>query len=238
MPRFAMSAVMSDVHNAVSRPGQRGARRLFGMTARSARPLAPAAVRRSASAQMSPPLQLTPTLPAALANHHARAERRLSCAAGFLRSDGQAQQVAQDLRLVFGLDARQVGVLAPADAAAQRFAQVLRNWGLAPRPSADERRGTWALALGLAGVAALVALDLQLGALLAGVAAVMLAAALVAGLRPRPSRFHRVVQARLAKGNWAVLVRDVPSALQADVLTALRYNCLQWCADAPHRRRL
>ena len=34
-------------------------------------------------------------------------QRRLSCAAGFLQSDVAAQQVAQDLRLVFGLDQRQ-----------------------------------------------------------------------------------------------------------------------------------
>ena len=172
-----------------------------------------------------------------------RGQRRLSCAAGFMRSGAAAQQVAQDLRLVFGLDAQQVSVLAPSDAAAQRFEQVSRRWGSSGRlmPSADERYGVWALALGLAlvvVVVALLALDLKLGALLAGLAAVVLAGALVVSLRPQPKRFDRTVQASLARGDWAVLVCEVPDALQADVLTALRYNSRQWCADAPHRRRL
>ena len=66
----------------------------------------------------------------------------------------------------------------------------------------------------------------------------MLFRSLVTSLRPQPKRFDRTVQMRLANGAWAVLVCDVPSALQADVLTALRYNSRHWCADAPHRRRL
>lgn len=164
-------------------------------------------------------------------------QRRLSCAAGFLQSDVAAQQVAQDLRLVFGLDQRQVSVLAPADGLAHRFAEVSRRWGRA-QPESDQRQGVWALTVGLVAVVALLALDLQVGALLAGLAAVALAGALVIALRPRPKRFDRVVQSRLSKGAWAVLVCDVPADLQTDVLTALRYNSQQWCADAPHRRRL
>lgn len=166
-----------------------------------------------------------------------RGPRRLSSAAGFLHSAAAAHQVAQDLRLAFSLDAQQVSVLAPIDAQARRFDQVSRRWSRV-LPSADERHGVWALALGLAAVVALLALDLQLGAVLAGLGALVLAGALVASLRPQPNRFDRTVQMRLANGAWAVLVCDVPGALQADVLTALRYNSRQWCADAPHRRRL
>lgn len=169
-----------------------------------------------------------------------RGRRRLSCAAGFLRTAADAQQVAQDLRHAFDLDARQVTVLAPSDAQAQQFDQVSRLWkrpgGLLP--SANERRGVWALALGLVVVVALLVLGLQLGALLAGLAAVVLAGALLSKSRPQPKRFDRTVQTRLANGDWVVLVCEVPGVLQAEVLTALRYNSRQWCADAPHRRRL
>lgn len=197
------------------------------------------AANTSASRAANSSLNNPPTapLPMPLPPQPARGQRRLSCAAGFVRSAATAQQVAQDLRLVFGLDEHQVSVLAPTDAPAQRFDQVSRRWGRA-LPSADEQHGVWALALGLAAVVALLVLDLQLGALLAGLAAVALAGVLVTSLRPQPKRFDRTVQMRLANGAWAVLVCDVPSALQADVLTALRYNSRHWCADAPHRRRL
>lgn len=185
----------------------------------------------------------------------ARGHRQLSCAAGFHASERDAQQVAQDLRLVFGLDDQQVSVLAPQDAAAQRFGLVSRRWGRAEPPLAQ--RGNGLLALGLALLLLVMAVwalawqaspagsrintlahALQGGAVLAGLVAVVLAGVLAARLQPQPRRFDRMLQSRLAKGAWAVLVLDVPTARQADVLAALRYNSRQWCAEAPHRRRL
>ena len=177
----------------------------------------------------------------------AAGQRRLNAAAGFVPSAAQAQQMAQDLRLAFDLDGRQVTVLSPSDVAAQRFDPVLRLPGRSGNSSrllasADERHGVWALvlagALGLVVVLALLALGLRQGAMLAGLAGVVLAAVLMLRWRPQPKRFERTVQAHLARGAWAVLVCDVPGALQSDVLTALRYNSRRWCADAPRRRRL
>ena len=232
MPPLAMNAINAKNvmhgavlgrHGAMARPMQA---RAWSQAARAgkARPTLPMPMLLPGTAPMASALPLP-------------GHRRLSCAAGFLQSDVSAQQVAQDLRLVFGLDQRQVSVLAPADGLAHRFAEVSRRWGRA-QPKFDQRHGVWALTVGLAAVVAVLAFGLQLGALLAGLAAVALAGALVIGLRPRPKRFDRVVQSRLSNGAWAVLVCDVPADLQADVLTALRYNSQHWCADAPHRRRL
>lgn len=147
--------------------------------------------------------------------------RVLHCAAGFYRNADIAALIAATIRQQYRLSSQQVMVLAPADAAPLRFCQLARQW--AQRRAADSADSfdpagpRW----GGAGLGAL--LDRGLAMLLS--------------LLGRRRHFDQTVQARLAAGDWAVVVNRVPMSQQLDVVTGLRDTGHKWCADAPRLRR-
>lgn len=108
---------------------------------------------------------------------------------------------------------------------------LLAASGLAPASAIDLPLASagWAGALRMALLAC--ALVFALVITLAFALTVMLAAT----PRPPGRRFDRALQRALRRGDWAVVVHDLPTALQADVATALRHNSRCWCAQAPRR---
>lgn len=210
------------------------------------------------AATSAQPWALATDLPPALP-----ATRTLRCAAGFHRQERQARELAQGLRHDLGLSAAQITLLCPADAQPGRYRALARRWAMRPVRAADASASGRSLAAALvaafvaglgvgmpsllvaasalapAGVAADLPLALRGG--VGWVLAASLVCALVIGLfitataapRPRGQRFDRALQRALRRGDWAVVVHDLPASLQADVAIALRYNSRCWCAQAP-----
>lgn len=192
------------------------------------------------------PWALQPALPAT---------HMLCCAAGFHRHAQDARALAQGLRHDFGLSAAQITLLRPADAEPGRYSQLSRRWGrrAAPAVGASQRGREWAVMLvaafgvgmpglllaagGLASAGSTAGLPsaLALVCMAMMLLAVAAALALAAGPRPALHRFDRVLQRTLRRGDWAVVVHDLPASLQADVATALRHNSRCWCAQARRR---
>lgn len=195
---------------------------------------------------MAQPWALQPALPAS---------HTLHCAAGFHRHEQDARALAQGLRHDLGLSAAQITLLRPADAEPGRYCQLSRRWGrrAAPAAVASPRARQWAAmlvaafgvgmpglllaagGLALAGSTAGLASALALLCVAMMLLAVAAAVALVAGPGPAVHRFDRVLQRTLRRGDWAVVVHDLPASLQADVATALRHNSRCWCAQASRR---
>ena len=212
----------------------------------------------SAEAETSAqPWALAHDLPPALP-----ASRLLRCAAGFHHHERAARELAHGLRHDLGLSAAQMTVLRPADADPARYRTLARRWACQPAPAAASSTPgrAWATALlavlGVGMPSLLVAggalpaadgaadLALGLGRLAWQCLAALLAGALLFGWgltaacalrRPPGQRFDRALQRALRRGDWAVVVHDLPAALHADVATALRHNSRCWCAQAPRR---
>lgn len=177
--------------------------------------------------------------------------RVLACMAGFYPQEADGRDALRHLRLSLGLLPSQLVLLRPADAGGRRFARLARRWRTGQRP--DQAAG-----------AGLCWLSAGLGALLAGVLAVLLAgldlsderhlamlllsiglgAAAGAALGRRlarpapPRRFDSSVRRQLAHGCWAVVAHGVPWASQAAVLAHLRASSIKWCAVAPRPARI
>ena len=201
------------------------------------------------------PWALAPDQPPALP-----ASRRLRCAAGFHSEEREARELAGGLRHDLGLSAAQITLLCPADADPARYRTLSRRWAQRVLPAAASAPGgQWVRALlavlgvgmpgllvaagGLVPVGAAGDLPMALiawtwgplGAVLAGGLAFGLIAARAATFRRPGQRFDRALQRALRRGDWAVVVHDLPTSLQADVATALRHNSRCWCAQAPLR---
>lgn len=103
--------------------------------------------------------------------------------------------------------------------------------GLAPARMVDSPLVTagWAGGLGVALLACALIFALVFALAFA------LTITLAATFRPPGRRFEQALQRALRRGDWAVVVHDLPAALQADVATALRHNSRCWCAQAPRR---
>ena len=214
----------------------------------------------SADAETSAqPWALSSGLPPALPG-----SRVLRCAAGFHRDERAARELAAGLRHDLGLSAAQITLLRPRDAEPGRYSMLARRWAAPAAPAAAAAAGApgraWAaglVAVGGVGMPSLLVAASRLApaggaadglplaltgwawgwpmALLACLMLFALIVTLAATPRPPGRRFDRALQRALRRGDWAVVVHDLPAALQADVATALRHNSRCWCAQAPRR---
>ena len=174
--------------------------------------------------------------------------RELRVAANFSVTQDEAVWLCRRLRADPRLSEEQVQLLKPVDATPRRFAQRRHSWdSLRPLAQRAAYGSAWA-ALPPSSVLGLL-LSLGLG-LLAGLsiietlAAVMLVTLLTLGislvLRPVISsaaqhrRFDRVLQHRLAHGQYAVVVTGVQDAATASqAIAAMRSVGIYWCAETP-----
>lgn len=158
-------------------------------------------------------------------------DRPIDSLAAYFDDEATAAQAMKRLADRPGLARAQLSLLGPADGTWLAF---LRRVHAMPIDEADPpwRRDPWLLALlggvagGLAATVALlrdpVGVDLTQAALLylacsAAGAALGTGLARISGWLPPYDHFERVLRRRLAAGQWAVCVRAVPWARQAEV---------------------
>lgn len=219
-------------------------------------PVGPSVVRRiRATAMTTSILSRFPSLrhlaPRALAGL-AGGERRLSCIAGFFGDEARAQVVQRRLRQDVGLAPGRVLLLRPRDAQPDAFERAARAWRAArpvERTLRPEHRGWGAAAGGALGgliywavtlldpqaKAAEVMAALPMGA--AWGALVGLLVVLLLERLPEPRRFDGEVRRALQAGRFAVVVAQVPTPCEAEVLALVRGHSRGWCAEAPRARR-
>ncbi len=182
----------------------------------------------------------------------------LQCIASYYSSEDQARSALARVRAELGQMRMQSGLERPDDADSLRLSWRSRRWlGLWPFAV-----GTTVLAFGLAvciaglfglGVYAFWwTLELVLAEPSPGVGSIWLlllvtllgactcvALALAGRGQMMPSnRFARHVRRQLARGNWAVVVHDIPMPHQAAVLALMQDGCTDWSAAARAIRRL
>ena len=179
-----------------------------------------------------------------------QAGRELRVAASFCETQDEAVWLYRRLRAQPRLSEDQVQLLGPVDATPRRFLQRRHTWD-SLRPLSQRAASTSAWALLQASLLLGLLLGLGLG-LLTGLSiietlvATLLGTLLTLGigmvLRPLISKaaqhrhFDQVLQHRLARGQYAVVVtgvRDPAAAIQA--IVAMRSVGLYWCAETPHK---
>ena len=177
--------------------------------------------------------------------------RSLRVAASFCRNRVEALRLMALLASHPRLQERQLALLSPADAAAERFAACRQQWDCLRPPHAaqDNPHAPVPPALTGATMGAIVGLLLgtvqvrledviALTLLAAGVG--MLIAMLVQrsiGASDKHRCFDQRLQRRLAQGCHAVVVVGVhDDSLSQHVLQAMRQGGMAWCAEAPLRR--
>jgi hypothetical protein len=210
-----------------------------------AQPAAPRGARRGQ------PLPEAPDIPDSDSFISQMAPRRaVRVAAAFVQSANGAHALRLTLCRHLGLQAEQVLVLGPADAAPPRFAKIAQRW-MRLRPAAPPIAAPvvawWPMAWSaLAGAAAGLLVGQGAG-VDSGAQCALLAVFAVAGLalgllaqRPdaaravlRPRRFDACLQRRLAAGKHAVVVQGVHGPRAVEVVEALQSGGLYWCAEAP-----
>lgn len=176
--------------------------------------------------------------------------RELRVAANFCVTQDEAVWLYRRLRADPRLSDDQVQLLKPVDASPRRFSQRRHSWdSLRPLAQRAAASSSWA-ALQASGLLGLL-LGLGLG-LLAGLsiietlAVALLATLLTLGLslvlRPMISsaaqhrRFDRVLQHRLAHGQYAVVVTGVRDPAAASLaLATMRSAGVYWCAETPRK---
>lgn len=176
------------------------------------------AVGRAQAPSGSPPDTPSKTRPGAWADEPLPFHRELSCAAGFYRDALDAHRMRRVLQQGFGLNDAQLQLLRPDDALPQRFATLAQHWHV-PRAT-GQRPAPRARSMAAAAAAWARGVLCALGSL--------------GGRQSRGERrFNQAVQRQLCDGYCALLVHAVPQALQADVVSALQYSSVKWCAEAP-----
>lgn len=176
--------------------------------------------------------------------------RELRVAANFSVTQDEALWLYRRLRDNTRLSEEQVQLLKPVDATPRRFAQRRHAWdSLRPLTHRTASGSSWAalppssvlgLPLGLAlGIGWLAGLSI-VESLLAAVLGTLLLLGVSLVLRPVLSsaaqhrRFDRVLQRRLARGQYAVVVTGVQDATAAtQAIAAMRSVGIYWCAETP-----
>lgn len=172
--------------------------------------------------------------------------------AGFHASEVEALTTVHQLADPLGLQANQVVLLQPRDAAWHRFAHRARQWNRRPHGQG----GTSIRSLGLVAMltalgavlttAALleqnefVSFEIQLAAM---AAAALFGAILAASLavllhrqQPQFKDFDLTVRHKLSQGSWVVLVHDLPWARQAGVVDVISRRSTGWIAVTSARQ--
>lgn len=177
-------------------------------------------------------------------------DRELRVAAGFCATQDEAVWLVRRLSAGRKLRGEQVQLLEPVDALPQRFAGVQTAWDalrpLSRRATAPLSRAMLQLG-GLAGLLLCLVISLAFDlSVIETLAATGLSLLLGVGLglmmqrtmsrAARPRRFDRVLQQRLACGEYAVVVNGVRDpAAASHVIALMRGGGLYWCAETPRR---
>ncbi len=172
--------------------------------------------------------------------------------AGFHASEVEALTTVRQLAESHGLQADQLVLLTPRDAAWWRFAHRARQWNRRPHGQGGTSMRSLSLVAMLTAFGAslataavleqneFVSFELELAAMAtAALVGAILAASLAVLLhqqQPQFKDFDRTIRHKLAQGHWVVLVHDLPWTRQAGVVDVINRHSANWIAVTSARQ--